>query len=94
MVVLCTLRCHVAVADGGDAELQQPPVVPVIHVRRAFFSRDPNDCKPPHVGEQDVLQKVKNQNKKSGILVGQGADDEPGVDGTGAGVVSGKLRYF
>lgn len=63
-------------------------------MHRGLLARDANHRKPPHVGEQDVLQKVKNQNKKRGILVGQGADDEPGVDGTGAGVVSGKLRYF
>jgi hypothetical protein len=65
----CTLRRHIAVANGCNAELQEPPVVQIVYVHRGLLARDANHRQPPHVREQDVLKKVKNQNKKSGILV-------------------------
>ena len=77
-----TLWRHVAVANSRNAELQKPPVVPIEYVLRALLPCHPDQGETPHVGEKYVLQEVKHQNKKRGIFVRQGADEEPRVDGT------------
>ena len=41
-----------------------------------------------HVREEDVLDEVEREHKHCGVLVGQGAQDEPRVDGAGGGVKS------
>ncbi len=83
-----TLRSHVTITDCCYAELQQPPVVPIVYVRRAVLARDANHRQPPHVREEDVLDKVEREYEHGRILVGHGAQDVPGVYGAGAGVKS------
>ncbi len=65
-----TLRRHVAISNSSDAELQQPPVVPIINMRRALLARDADDGEAPHIHKQDVLEHVEHENKKGGVLVG------------------------